>query len=63
MWKSLRTAMTAGRWKTWRRCDMWAVRTTRKYLAVFDHRWEAEQWLRDWVSIHGYRAYLARTER
>ena len=42
---------------------MWAVRTTRKYLAVFNHRWEAEQWMRDWVSLHGHRAYLARTER
>lgn len=42
---------------------MWAVRTKRSYLAVFDLREEAEQWLRDWVSIHGHHAWLSRTER
>jgi hypothetical protein len=42
---------------------MWAVRTSRRYIAVFDWREEAEQWLRDWVSIHGHRAWVARTER
>lgn len=41
---------------------MYAVRTKRVYLAVFDLRDEAEQWLRDWVSVHGHRAWLVRTE-
>lgn len=42
---------------------MWAVRTKRSYLAVFDCRFDAEQWLRDWRAIHGRVAYLVRTER
>lgn len=42
---------------------MWAVRTRKKYLAVFASREDAEQWLRDWVSIHGPRAWVARTEK
>lgn len=42
---------------------MWAVRTTKRILAVFDERHEAEQWCRDWRSIHGMRAWLTRTER
>lgn len=41
---------------------MFAVRTRRGYLAVFDQRDEAERWLRDWVSIHGHKAWLERTE-
>jgi hypothetical protein len=41
---------------------MWAVRTKRRYLAVFQWKEDAEQWLRDWCSIHGHRAWLARTE-
>lgn len=42
---------------------MWAVVTNRRYLAVFDWREDAEQWLRDWVSLHGRRAWVIRTER
>ncbi len=41
---------------------MWAVRTKRRYLAVFQWKDDAEQWLRDWVSVNGHRAWLARTE-
>lgn len=42
---------------------MWAVANKRGYLAVFDWRDDAEQWLRDWVSLHGRRAWVIRTER
>jgi hypothetical protein len=42
---------------------MWAVRTKKEILAVFDDRSEAEQWARDWRSVHGMRAYVVRTER
>lgn len=42
---------------------MWAVRTSKRILAVFDERSEAEQWCRDWRSVNGMRAYVVRTER
>ena len=42
---------------------MWAVRTKREILAVFDDRDDAEQWCRDWRSVHGMRAWVTRTER
>ena len=41
---------------------MWAVRTRKAVLAIFDDRWEAEEWMRTWRSIHGPRCYLTRTE-
>lgn len=42
---------------------MWAVRTRKGILAVFDERYEAEQWARDWRSVHGMRAWVTKTER
>ena len=42
---------------------MWAVRTRKGILAVFDDRYEAEQWARDWRSVHGMRAWVTKTER
>jgi hypothetical protein len=41
---------------------MWAVKTQTKVIAVFDDRWEAEEWMRTWRSLHGHRVYLVRTE-
>jgi hypothetical protein len=41
---------------------MYAVRNRRKYLATFADRWAAEQWLRDYISIHGHAAWITRTE-
>ena len=41
---------------------MYAVRNKRKYLATFAERWEAEQWLRDYISIHGHGVWLVHTE-
>lgn len=41
---------------------MWAVRTRKEILAVFDELSEAEEWMRTWRSIHGHRVYLSRTE-
>jgi len=49
-------------WFHLRRCDMYAVRNRHKYLATFADRWEAEQWLRDYISIHGHGVWLVRTE-
>ena len=42
---------------------MWAVKTRKGILAVFDERYEAEQWARDWRSVHGMRAWVTKTER
>lgn len=42
---------------------MWAVRTAKRILAVFDERYEAEQWCRDWRAVNGMRAWVTRTER
>lgn len=41
---------------------MYAVRNRRGYLATFDYRPEADQWLRDYVAIHGHGAWVERTE-
>jgi hypothetical protein len=41
---------------------MWAVKTRTKVIAVFDDRYEAEEWMRTWRSIHGHKVYLVRTE-
>jgi hypothetical protein len=32
---------------------MWAVRTKDEILAVFHDRWEAEEYAREWRSLHG----------
>jgi|APGre2960657373_1045057.scaffolds.fasta_scaffold04689_11 hypothetical protein len=42
---------------------MWAVRTRMRVIAVFDYRDEAEQWCRDWRSVHGMGAWVTETER
>lgn len=42
---------------------MWCVKTRTGILAVFDDRDEAEQWCRDWRSVHGGKAWVTRTER
>jgi hypothetical protein len=42
---------------------MWAVRTRMRVIAVFDERDEAEQWCRDWRSVHGMGAWVTETER
>jgi hypothetical protein len=41
---------------------MWAVKTRKNVLAIFYDRWDAEEWMRTWRSIHGHRVYLVRTE-
>jgi hypothetical protein len=41
---------------------MWAVKTRTRTIAVFDDRWEAEEWMRTWRALHGHRVYLVRTE-
>jgi hypothetical protein len=41
---------------------MYAVRNRRGYLATFDYKPEADQWLRDYVSLHGHGAWVERTE-
>lgn len=41
---------------------MYAVRNRRRYLATFADRWDAEQWLRDYVALHGHKAWIVKTE-
>jgi hypothetical protein len=41
---------------------MWAVRIKDEILAVFDDRWEAEEYAREWRSLHGVRCKVVRTE-
>lgn len=41
---------------------MYAVRNRQGYLATFSELWEAEQWLRDYISIHGRGVWLVFTE-
>ena len=41
---------------------MYAVRNRRGYLATFASKPEADQWLRDYVSLHGHGAWVERTE-
>ena len=42
---------------------MWAVKNRDGILMVCDDREEAEQWCRDWRSVHGMKAWVVRTER
>jgi hypothetical protein len=41
---------------------MWAVRTKEEILAVFNDRWEAEEFAREWRSLHGMTVRVVRTE-
>jgi len=41
---------------------MYAVRNRRGYLATFDYKPDADQWCRDYVSLHGHGAWVERTE-
>ena len=41
---------------------MWAVRTRKRIVATFDDRWEAEEWMRTWRSLHGHKCFIVRTE-
>ena len=41
---------------------MYAVCNRQGYLATFSDIWEAEQWLRDYISIHGHKAWIKFTE-
>jgi hypothetical protein len=41
---------------------MWAVRTKEEILAVFNDRWEAEEYAREWRSLHGQGCRVVRTE-
>jgi hypothetical protein len=41
---------------------MWAVRIKDEILAVFDTRWEADEFAREWRSLHGVGCKVVRTE-
>jgi hypothetical protein len=41
---------------------MWAVRTKEEILAVFNDRWEADEFARGWRSLHGVMCKVVRTE-